>query len=321
MERVRINGRTYSDPDVVSLIRSSSHPIDPQREVVRKARELNQRLRNLGEVPEPRRRLEILASLAGIKVASMDGPGTGRNGREALIYRDSDGSRRAYYDPTNSEGRVNFSIAHEIVHTFFPNSANGGRFRSICADDSREANELEMLCHRGAAELLMPVEEFTEELNEEMGLAALPRLCERFGSSYEATTYRMATAYPRVAVAGLLRYRHRKEDARRLASIDQHLLFGEDDHRAIPLPKLRRQSLRLRSNRAFIAVGNNFRTTARRSVRSKPCERLFKGPKTILRTRMFFFSGGNRSVSFSYASLGNLDQQVDGLATRGCAGP
>lgn len=244
MERVRINGRSYSDPDVVALIRSNGRAIDPQQEVVRKARELNQQLRSLGEVPDPRRRLEILASLARVKVAPMDGPGVGKTGREALVYQDSDGSSRAYYDPNNSEGRVNFSIAHEIAHTFFPNSG-GARFRSMVADESKEANELEMLCHRGAAELLMPIEEFNEEVRGEMGLGAVRRLCERFGSSYEATAYRLATAYAGLAVAGLLRFRHRMEDTRRLAFRDQRSLFGEDDLGVVPSPKLRRQSLYL----------------------------------------------------------------------------
>jgi len=245
MERIRINGRTYSDPDVVSLIRSSNHPVDPQHEVVRRARELNQLLRNFGDVPtEPRKRLEILASLARVKVAPANGSGIGKSGREGLIYRDSDGASRAYYDASNADARVNFTMAHEIAHTFFP-SVGGARFRSMCADDSKEANELEMLCHRAAAELLMPVEEFHETLAGEMGLGSVRRLCERFGSSYEATVYRLATAYPGVAVAGLLRYRHRVEDMRRLASRNQRSLFGDHDWHMIPPPKLRRQSVHL----------------------------------------------------------------------------
>src|SRR5579863_9911914 len=227
MERVRINGRTYSDPDVVALIRSNGRPVDPYHEVVRKARELNQQLRNFGEVPDPRSRLEILASLARVKVAPMEGPGVGKSGREPLVYQDSDGSSRAYYDPSNAEARVNFSIAHEIAHTFFPHSG-GARFRSIVADGSKEANELEMLCHRGAAELLMPIEEFIAELRGEMGLSCVHRLCERFGSSYEATVYRLATAYHGLAVAGLLRYRHRVEDARQLANRNQPSLFSDE---------------------------------------------------------------------------------------------
>jgi hypothetical protein len=85
MERIRVGGRVYTDPDVLSLIRAQS--VDPHSEVVRKAQELNQRLRNFGATTEPRRRLEMLASLAGLKVAQMSGPGLGKGKREALIYR------------------------------------------------------------------------------------------------------------------------------------------------------------------------------------------------------------------------------------------
>jgi hypothetical protein len=76
MERIRIGGRSYADPDVLSLIRTRVERVDPQREIIRKARELNQRLRDLGEETEPRRRLEMLASLAGLKVAPMASSGT-----------------------------------------------------------------------------------------------------------------------------------------------------------------------------------------------------------------------------------------------------
>jgi Zn-dependent peptidase ImmA (M78 family) len=86
----------------------------------------------------------------------------------------------------------------------------GARFRTMTADDSKEANELERLCHRGAAELLMPIEEFADAVGDDIGLSAVPRLCQRFGSSYEATVYRLATASDRIAIAGSVCFRHRR---------------------------------------------------------------------------------------------------------------
>lgn len=244
MQSLRVGGRKYSDPDVLALIRASNPPLDPQKEVVRRARELNQRLKAFGgcDFADPRERLEVLASLAGAKVTPMAGSGVGKGRREALVYVGSNGSRQIHYDPSYADGRVNFSIAHEIAHTFFPDTG-GARFRSMCADDSKEANELEMLCHRGAAELLMPTEEFLEELSGNMGLTAVPRLCEKFGSSYEATVYRLASAYPGTAVAGLLRFRLRLADARRTRSGNQARLFEFAAHVETPQPRLRRQSL------------------------------------------------------------------------------
>jgi hypothetical protein len=159
------------------------------------------------------------------------------------VYRDTDGSQRIYYNPTLPEGRVNFSIAHEIVHTFFPSSASGARFRTLCADGSKEATELERLCHRGAAELLMPIEEFAKELGDDIGLAAVPRLCQRFGSSYEATVYRLATASDKIVIAGSLQFRYRKEEERRLTGVRQPFLFQGFSDGELPQRKYRRQSL------------------------------------------------------------------------------
>jgi hypothetical protein len=159
------------------------------------------------------------------------------------VYKDTDGSRRAFYDPTYSDGRVNFSIAHEIVHSFFPNSVRGARFRTLSVEGSREANELERLCDLGAAELLLPAEEFLAELGDSWGLACVPQLCQRFRSSYEATVYRLGTTSPCVALAGLLRYRRRKVEERAAIRELQQELFESEVPRMAPLPKYRRQSL------------------------------------------------------------------------------
>lgn len=245
MDRVTIDGRSYSDPDVLSLIRSQGGSVDPRREVIRKARALNARLRSFDAIEDPRERLRILGSLAGVTINPMvAGVGPDKN-REALIYQDRDGRRFSFYDPTLNEGRVNFSIAHEIAHTFFPNSGNGARFRNLHAEDSKEANELERLCDLGASELLMPQEEFLDATRGEMGLHLVAQLASRFGSSFEATVFRLATAFEGTAVAGLLQYRLRKEEARAAAKRDQQLLFDADPRRSQkePMPRYRRQSL------------------------------------------------------------------------------
>src|SRR5437667_12575426 len=111
---ISVGGHRYSDPDVLSLVYSGSEPLDPRVEVVRRARKLNERLRLFGNVEDPRQRLKILASFAGINVSPMTNSGAQK--REALLFQNSSGERHAYYDPTPSEGRVNFSIAHEIAH-------------------------------------------------------------------------------------------------------------------------------------------------------------------------------------------------------------
>lgn len=241
---ITVGGHRYSDPDVLSLVHSGREPLDPRLEVLRRARELNERLRQFERIDNPRKRLEILASLVGITVSPMaESPGSVQN-RAALLFRNSSGQRHAYYDPSQSEGRANFSIAHEIVHSFFPNSMTGARFRSVHTDNSREATELERLCDLGASELLMPEEGFTVELGGEFGLDIAPRLANTFGSSYEATVYRLATTYPGLAMAGRLVYRYRRGEERRIQTQSQIRLFGEGEPPAnLPEPKYRRQSL------------------------------------------------------------------------------
>jgi Zn-dependent peptidase ImmA (M78 family) len=242
---VNVGGHRYSDPDVLSLVHSGREPLDPRVEVIRRARELNERLRAFDRIENPRERLEILASLADITVSPMaESPSAAQN-RAALLFQNSSGQRHAYYDPTQSEGRVNFSIAHEIVHSFFPNSITGARFRSVHTDNSREATELERLCDLGASELLMPEDDFIAELGGGFGLNVVPNMATTFGSSYEATLFRLATTHPRRAMAGRLIYRYRKAEEKRIQPTSQIRLFSEvrQQQANLPVPKYRRQSL------------------------------------------------------------------------------
>jgi Zn-dependent peptidase ImmA (M78 family) len=241
---VTVGGHRYSDPDVLSLIFSGDSLLDPRTAVIDRAKQLNDQLRSLGQVEDPRKRIEILASLAGVRVVPMTSPNAHTAAREALLFRDSAGQRNAFFDPNVSDARINFSIAHEIVHTFFPNSVRGTRFRSMHLDDSREATELERLCHLGASELLMPTEDFLYERGENFGIKDVPRLAATFGSSYEATLYRLATTHAGVALAGRLKYRRRKNEEVRLRETKQQQLFSPGDAPVdLPTPKYRRQSL------------------------------------------------------------------------------
>jgi Zn-dependent peptidase ImmA (M78 family) len=83
--------------------------------------------------------------------------------------------------------------------------------------------------HLGASELVMPIDEFQQEAKGSFGLAAVERLSAYFGTSFEATVYRLATAHPSLAVAGMLQYRLTREEDRRLAKIsNQRVLFATD---------------------------------------------------------------------------------------------
>lgn len=108
---------------------------------------------------------------------------------------------------------------------------------------------IERLCDLGASELLMPLSDF-QRATATTGytLSAVSALMESFGSSFEATAFRLASAHPGIATAGLLRYRLRVGEQRQRKAVTQTLLFSSsatniDGEEAEP--KYRRQSLHL----------------------------------------------------------------------------
>lgn len=241
-----MGGRRYSDPDIISLIRATGQLVDPRSAILTQARRLNAQYRNLGGDGQDRfERLKILASLRGLSVEPMDLQRSIRETRDAVLVPTQNGRAQILYNPSRTAGRMAFSIAHEITHTFFPNSISGARFRTLCEPGSREANELERLCDLGASELLMPTEEFRVVVGTHFGLEYVELAMAEFGSSYESTVFRMATAHPGLAASGLARFRFSKEEERRVyASGKQRRLFDRELSAtdAAPVKKYRRQS-------------------------------------------------------------------------------
>lgn len=247
METVRVGGRKYTDPDVISLIKATGCLVDPRSSVLSQARNLLLKLDSFEQVPaDAIKRLTIVASIVGITVVPMDIDRQRSEKRDAMLVT-TKSRRTILYNPNRPASRVAFSIAHEISHAFFPNSFSGARFRTICESNSKEANELERLCDLGASELLMPVSAFQRAATGDYSLRNVDILSATFGSSYEATVFRLATAHPGTAISGLLRYRLTVDEERRAKKTGQGLLFaressenGETTH-----PKYRRQSVYL----------------------------------------------------------------------------
>jgi len=244
MQTVRVAGRKYSDPDVISLVRATGSLIDPRSAVISQARRLTAKLKVFDSVPtDPIARMVVLASLTGIRVEQMDVSRQQSENRDAILLSATSGMI-ILYNPMRPIGRVAFSIGHEISHSFFPNSVAGSRFRNICDSGSKEANELERLCDLGASELLMPLDDFRMAVANNYTLVRLKGLAAHFGSSLEATAFRLATAHPGLAVAGLLRYRRRvgEERAARHHSQQRVLFNAEVSDPGTASPKYRRQS-------------------------------------------------------------------------------
>ena len=67
METIRVGGRRYSDPDVLSLIKATGSLADPRSSVLTQARKRLQTLKKIHDITkDPIERLRMLASICGI---------------------------------------------------------------------------------------------------------------------------------------------------------------------------------------------------------------------------------------------------------------
>jgi O-acetyl-ADP-ribose deacetylase (regulator of RNase III) len=110
--------------------------------------------------------------------------------RDARTVPGPDGKSIIEYNPVRPRGRLRFSIAHEIAHTFFPDCAEMVRNRA--KRDEMEADEwqLEMLCNVGASEILMPTGSFPDLQQMEISIKALMEIRRTWDVSTEALLLR-----------------------------------------------------------------------------------------------------------------------------------
>jgi len=112
------------------------------------------------------------------------------------------GQVRLEFNPTRPRGRVRFTIAHELAHTFFPDYKKAVRYRS--GPNARPDEwQLELLCNIAAAELLMPIGSFRSLEDEPLKIERLMEVRKRFEVSTEALLLRIVrlTARPSAAFA------------------------------------------------------------------------------------------------------------------------
>jgi hypothetical protein len=137
-----------------------------------------------------------LASLLGIKHKTAEGLLTD----EAQLTPLPNGQLLLEFNDSRSLGRRNFSVCHEIAHTFFPDCYEMVRRRSSAPARYDPDNELEQLCQVGAAELLMPEDDFRKDM-EHVGLwlERITGLTTRYGASREAVFRRVMALTPHSA--------------------------------------------------------------------------------------------------------------------------
>jgi len=228
---------------VVALIDRSGEGLDPYAFVEQKTQELLQKLAAFdSSSSSPFQRICYLASIEGFDVRPMSDQARTQEERDAMLVATKSAARRGLivYNPRRQETRTVHSIAHEIIHSFFPNSDVGAQFRSGHKAGTGPAPELELLCDYGAAELTMPRVEFAQAVEEiGFGLEYIDAVRQRFGTSFEASAYRLATTSPLPVAVGLFHYRLAKGQ---LAKPQQGALFPEKQRSIEVTPKYRRQS-------------------------------------------------------------------------------
>src|SRR5581483_10853484 len=135
---------TWTNKSVLALAREA----DPVEIVLAKARELTFSALELGWSGPPYDPFR-LAELLNIRVIANEDVPDARTTPSA-------GRLRIEFNPNRPAARINYSIAHEIGHSFFPDCAEMIRNRSKHAG-SKDEWQLEMLCNLAAAEILMPI--------------------------------------------------------------------------------------------------------------------------------------------------------------------
>ena len=139
METLRIGGRRYSDPDIISLCRQSGELIDPRSTIVNMARAVTEKAQRLFWIAERSAgAIENHCLLNRIKILPMDMDQVRREKRDAALYPTATAGGLFSTIQIVFQARIVFTIGHEIVHTFFPNSTNGARFRAITNPASRK---------------------------------------------------------------------------------------------------------------------------------------------------------------------------------------
>jgi hypothetical protein len=226
---LRIGKRIWRHPSVLGLVEDHGHRDDPVAIIRERARELVAQAKSLGwSGPpfDPR----IMASLRDIDFRSYPLPPK----QDAFIMPKGDNRLEIVFDPTRPLSRQNFSISHEISHTLFPDGYQMIRYRERDRDRFDPDRELEYLCDVGAAEILLPADDFRDDLAVfGSTLHAVAALRERYQASREAVVRRMVQVGREQAAAVFLEYRLKPSER---ATMRQLSLLGMDD---APQPKLR----------------------------------------------------------------------------------
>ncbi|MCC6543078.1 MAG: ImmA/IrrE family metallo-endopeptidase [Nitrospirae bacterium] len=205
----------WKHPSVTRLIEEDKtrhgREVDPEAIIREKAKGLVSYATGLGWSGPPFDPA-ILASLIGIRIVPVELPSS----IDAMIVPAEDGRLKILLNKTITQlERQNFSICHEIAHTFFPDCAEFIRRREKRHEKADPEREVEVLCNIAASELLLPGDHFNESLNAYgLTMSSVLPLSELFRASKSAAIIKMVSSGIKVCAAVFLEPGHRKYEKR-----------------------------------------------------------------------------------------------------------
>lgn len=196
-------------PSIEALLNASADTDDPEAAICRRVRDLLANLEVLGWEGPPFQ-IEEVASYLGYLVEYVDGLS-----QDACIV--SGPPARILVSTQVARVRQRFSLAHEIVHTLFPDHGMVGQPAGwVYAFDAQ--SPVEQLCQIGASELLMPLASFRAAVfQEEIGWDLIARVAADFEVSLEAAARRLVRLSDRKLCLLAARMEHKPSE--RAASV------------------------------------------------------------------------------------------------------
>lgn len=173
-----------------------------------------------------------LAELLGIDVIPKQDIG------DARLVPSKNDRLQVEFNPVRPKGRIHFSVAHEVAHSFFPDCRTQARHRLSAKEMAADDWQLEMLCNIGASELLMPVGTLPELKDEGLAIERLMELRKQYDVSAEALLLRIIrlTDEPCLVFAAS---RHDQSSGGKRYSIDYWLTSGsfpDEGARGLTIP-------------------------------------------------------------------------------------
>ena len=235
---IKVGKRTYSHYSVVRLIERHRQISQDPEEIIRSlVRNKLAEARNSvwsGPPFDPR----LLASIMGIQCEESREL---VHSEDAELHPITDGKLVIKYNPDRPKTRQNFSIAHEISHTFFPEYQDQYKARHKIGKFD-PSSEVEFLCDLGASEIILPAPEFDLDVKQ-MGISlkSLEELSTLYEASKEASAIRMITTGRYPCALMMLDYIHKPTELSKIEQTKYQLNLFNDCSSELPSMKLRVQ--------------------------------------------------------------------------------